>query len=824
MVQNVQADVQLPRLIGLSAIGNTAGALSLIKSGTIFLAGGNNVTLSQSGQSVTISVGAVAGANFAAGLSNVGNTIGNTGTQNTGTIVLQGGNNVTLSGITGVGIPTTIIVSGVNTIPQSVQTQNMFAARISGNTVGAATALVSSGTLTIVGGNNITLSQDGGNIVTIIGGAGGVAGVNTLGMSDLGNTSGTTGVITGSALQFFLAGGNNVTLSQSINGVSATITISAANETQTVPPIGIAVKAVAAVGSTGTITRFAPEDHQHAGVFSAGVSTDGNTAGDTGVIPGRLVLLGGNNITLSVSTAAGSLQSITISAANETQTVPPIATAVKVAVSTLASTGTITRFSPEDHLHQGVNSAGVSTGGNTAGSTGAGPGRLVLFGGNLITLSQGTDATGSTVSIIGANETQTVPPIGTQVFAVATAGSTGTITRFAPEDHRHAGVNLMGVSTGGNTVGDTIVRAGQFVLQGGNQVTLSQITAAAGLNTIVFSIAETQTVPPIGETVNPVATANSIGTVTLFAGQDHRHAGVNLMGVSTSGGTAGDTTVRAGQFVLEGGANVTLSQITAALGLNTIVISANATAGVGSNSIGMSNLGNTSGTTGIASGSAVLFAFAGGNNVTLSQSINGASGTITISANVASLQHLMVAIPNTQSVIASVLTAGTMYLMPLTFPLNMRATRVDFNATFNAGSTNTQAGLTGTISIGLYSLNVSTLSLASSASVSASSSNSANQSAQLSIGSLSFATWIITPGNWWVAYYRRWSTSGTVSATGNRDSHNIFTSPWFAATYPIGMGYYSDSFSTGMPASFNTSAVTVATNSTVTLPAVYLRS
>ena len=47
------------------------------------------------------------------------------------------------------------------------------------------------------------------------------------------------------------------------------------------------------------------------------------------------------------------------------------------------------------------------------------------------------------------------------------------------------------------------------------------------------------------------------------------------------------------------------------------------------NTLGMSNLGNTSGTTGVLSGSAVQMLFVGGTNITLSQSLNGASGTIT---------------------------------------------------------------------------------------------------------------------------------------------------------------------------------------------------
>lgn len=51
----------------------------------------------------------------------------------------------------------------------------------------------------------------------------------------------------------------------------------------------------------------------------------------------------------------------------------------------------------------------------------------------------------------------------------------------------------------------------------------------------------------------------------------------------------------------------------------------------GSDTLGISNLGNTSGTSGVISGDQVRLLLAGGNNITLSQSINGASATITIS-------------------------------------------------------------------------------------------------------------------------------------------------------------------------------------------------
>ena len=39
----------------ISLSGNTSGTLALISSGTLYLAGGNNVTLSQHGNSISIS-------------------------------------------------------------------------------------------------------------------------------------------------------------------------------------------------------------------------------------------------------------------------------------------------------------------------------------------------------------------------------------------------------------------------------------------------------------------------------------------------------------------------------------------------------------------------------------------------------------------------------------------------------------------------------------------------------------------------------------------------------------------------------------------------
>jgi hypothetical protein len=102
-----------------------------------------------------------------------------------------------------------------------------------------------------------------------------------------------------------------------------------------------------------------------------GVSTGGNTAGNTGTTVGTVVLAGAGAVTLSQSTAPGSLATVTISV-------------------------------PVQSAQPGIGAAGVSTGGNTSGTTGTVTGTLVLAGGNNITLSQSTNAGGATITISAA--------------------------------------------------------------------------------------------------------------------------------------------------------------------------------------------------------------------------------------------------------------------------------------------------------------------------------------------------------------------------------------------------------------------------------------
>src|SRR3990172_11059733 len=144
--------------VTLSGNSTSAGAgFALVSSGTLTLAGGNNITLSQVGNAVTIS--GAAGAETQVAISGIQNS---ETTYTSGTVSLSELGAITIRSTTGQAFQ-----FSVNS--QTVQTQNVVDVTLSGNTAGAL-ALISSGTMTLAGGNNIVLSQ-AGNAVTISGSA-----------------------------------------------------------------------------------------------------------------------------------------------------------------------------------------------------------------------------------------------------------------------------------------------------------------------------------------------------------------------------------------------------------------------------------------------------------------------------------------------------------------------------------------------------------------------------------------------------------------------------------------------------------------------------
>lgn len=158
------------------------------------------------------------------------------------------------------------------------------------------------------GGSNITLSQslNGSSGTITINGADQTTGGQSLGMLSLGNTDGTSGYASGYLVDYVFVGSRNITLSQSIDGASGTVTIFGMIPGESVNPVSSA-------NYSGSQTQFyAPIDHKHAGIYSAGVSTFGNTLGSTAVLPGQIIFVGSQGISLSQSTNASNEMTVSI--------------------------------------------------------------------------------------------------------------------------------------------------------------------------------------------------------------------------------------------------------------------------------------------------------------------------------------------------------------------------------------------------------------------------------------------------------------------------------------------------------------------------------
>jgi hypothetical protein len=294
--------------------------------------------------------------------------------------------------------------------------------------------------------------------------------------------------------------------------------------------------------SGGSITIIG-NTNSGATTFLAGVSTQGNTAGTTGLVNNQLLLVGGSNILLSQS-ANG--QSATVS-----------------------------------FLGLG---AGVSTDGNTDGTTGMAGRQLVLVGGSNISLSQSLNGAFGTVTFDAGGITEFFPggnAVGSEqmtgpVISI-NAGNNLTWNFVDPNEVALDGPNMLavGVSDSGNTYGDTGVFSQQVVFVGGNGIALSGSSDAGSATFTIFdanayaSKSASYTLTPADYLVN--GTTGSF-TVTLptavgIAGKIYivKNSGAGTMTVQGTGGETIDGL--ASQLVGAGSALTVMSD-----GANWIII------------------------------------------------------------------------------------------------------------------------------------------------------------------------------------------------------------------------------------------------------------
>jgi hypothetical protein len=375
---------------GISGIANSQTTYT---SGTVSLSDQANITIASSVNGATqiyrfsVAAQSTQPAVNALGASNVGNTAGNTGTSSGITWVLAGSNQATISESTAGGGPNTLWVN-VTTAAQTTQPA-----------------------------------------------------VNAFGVSNTGNTAGNTG--TSSGITWVLGGSNAVTLSQSTAGGGPnTVWIQGPVSATTISQVTTAN----VIGTRGS--RFALEDHQHLGIAAlAAGSNTGNTAGNTATQPGGTwVIAGSSPITISGSSGAAGIHTAWIQMSQTNQQITMFATSNTTQSSTGTTNASSLIFAGAGIASVGITNgsvlisvpsgggagdggvfAGVSTMGNTAGSTGTvSTGNFVLVGTGAMTLSQSTGAAGSAATVT-LSVPQTSSLSATGFLSISTNGSTISI-------------------------------------------------------------------------------------------------------------------------------------------------------------------------------------------------------------------------------------------------------------------------------------------------------------------------------------------------------------------------------------------------------------
>lgn len=529
---------------------------------------------------------------FSGGVSTLGNTLGNTGT-NSKAVVLAGGNNVTLSQVTDVN-GATITISGAAIPAQTNQTGDLFAGAQS---FGTSSGTFDARTLSIVGSGAISVAAS--NSAFIISAPVQTAGSDTLGISNLGNTLGTSGVISGDQVRLILAGGNNVTLSQSINGASATITISGPNTVaQSVQTIGLF-----AVGNTTQSSSTTAD--------ARSLSFDGLGGISVGFTAGSVQISGPQTVAQTVQTLGLFALSNTTQSSSGTADARSLSFA-GAGVASVGVTGGTVVISVPSGGGAGL-SAGIS-GGNTLGNTGTVSNQIVFAGGNNITLSGSTAAGGETVTISAAAQTNQSGNIfvGAQSFGT----SSGTF------DARTLSINGSGAISVAASNSAFIISAPVQTAQTIGVYGSSQTTGQSSSSTV-----DARSFTHVGQGI--ISVGMSGGSLLISATTvAQTNQTIGLFASSQTTGQSSSSTVDARSISLVGAGGVSVG-----LSAGSFIISGGAGGGgAGTNTEGISNIGNTSGTSGVISGSNLQLIFAGGNNITLSQSINGSSATITISA------------------------------------------------------------------------------------------------------------------------------------------------------------------------------------------------
>lgn len=425
--------------------GNTVGASTASGSNIVFQ-GGNNITLSGNGDTIVFIGGAGVG-------GGIGLAAGTRTATTSGTVLFSNANGVTFGLDTPGGSVMTASVS------QSVQTQASGNIARTGITTGA-----TAGSLLAATHDTAGISFGVPAWITTTPAQTNQSAIKGFGVSNTGQTAGNTGISTG--IDWVLAGSQSITLSQSTavggpntvwlqhpawittarastDGIGLATALTAGPLAWTVNSAGLSLNAGSAAGTTsgfagtnisgsithntaginialsvaapgggGTVTMYATSNTTQSSTGTANLNSlifAGAGAASVGISNGSVVISAPNaaagNVTFSAGTTNGGLANVLFGDSNNMS--------FGLNGSTITASFNAINF-------------GVSTMGNTAGTTGTvegAGGQYLLVGSNNITLSQ---------SVAGANS--------------------GTLTIVGPSSSSIVGATGIGISTNGNTI------------------------------------------------------------------------------------------------------------------------------------------------------------------------------------------------------------------------------------------------------------------------------------------------------------------------------------------------------------------------------------
>lgn len=358
--------------------------------------------------------------------------------------------------------------------------------------------------------------------------------------------------------------------------------------------------------------------------MSAGLSTGGNTSGDTGAVTGRLVLAGGNNITVSGSTNGGSM-TITISGANIGGAQTGIS-GIQISDATY-TVGTVT-FQNANGMSFGSSGANgisasytvpstaglISAVNVSAGTTSNNLSALTFANGNGVTF--GLNASTVTASVSQSVQTQASGAIAGSGFTSAGAniGLSGTLNSN--------GLSLSATAAAPPTAYVSSVNgsSGAISLAVG-----SSLSSSVNGSTITFGLASNITTA-LQSTGNYLTTArasnDAVGLNTALTAGPLSWT-VNSSGISLNGsGVAGTSSGFAGNLI-----SGSMTHNTAGLNLS-LNHPAWLTTAMASNAATISNVNISAGTT---STNASAFTFGNGNGVTFGIGTGASAGSLTAS-------------------------------------------------------------------------------------------------------------------------------------------------------------------------------------------------